>query len=123
MKRNILLITSVVLMASAIAQTGRAEFIAQMTGAGKGKAVWKTRDSATQMQGELQIEGERMAKNIAVKVEIAGYSWNSNTDALGRFRIVQRFNTATRPNIAVGTAAVVKNSAGATLMSGSFAVK
>jgi hypothetical protein len=123
MKRNLMILVSAALMTAAIAQTGRGEFIAQMTGAGKGKAVWKTRDSGTQMQAELQVEGERMARNIAVTVEIAGNTWTSTTDALGRFRIAQRFNTSVRPNIGVGTVAQVKNAKGVVLLTGTFAAK
>lgn len=64
-----------------------------------------------------------MARNMAVTVVIAGSSWSATTDALGRFRITQRYNSAVRPNIGLGTVAVVKNVAGATILNGTFVAK
>lgn len=120
MKRTFIVLFSTMLMAGAIAQTGRAEYLAQMTGSGKAKATWKLRDSGTQLQAELEVEGERLPLNRAFRVRIGTNTWNVMTDIFGRFSLVKRYTTSVRPTIAAGTVVRVLRTDGTVALSGVF---
>jgi hypothetical protein len=94
-------------LAATVASFGqtRVELICQMTGAGKVKAVWKTRDSTGQFQAELQVEGERLRPNTTYTVLLGSGQFRANvrTDSLGVFRLTRRYTTSTRPLIRIGT--------------------
>ena len=120
MKRTLIVLSSTLLMAVAIAQSGRAEYLAQMTGVGKAKATWKLRDSNSQLQAELEVEGERLPLNRAFKVKIGTSTWNVMTNAFGRFSLVQRYTTSVRPNITAGSVVRVLRTDGTVALSGTF---
>lgn len=120
MKNILIVLATASLVAGAVAQTGRADYQANMAGQGKGKAKWQVRDSGTQKQAELEVEGENLTKNTAYKVRILTYTWNVTTDALGRFSLVRRYTTATRPNILAGTQAKLYRANGTLAQSGVF---
>lgn len=91
------------------ASAQRTELLAPLTGVSVGKAKWKTRDTATEKQAELQVEAGPLQRNKAYRVTIAGRSWVANTDAIGKFRLTQRFIGPVRPNITVGTIVIMRN--------------
>jgi hypothetical protein len=101
-------VVSIALSAPAWSQS-RVELVAVMTGTGKSKAVWKTRDSSGQYQAELQVEAERLRPNTTYTIVIGTGQFRANvrTDSLGSFRLVRRYTTANRPNIQVGTPSVL----------------
>lgn len=121
MKKNaLILLATTALLAGAIAQTGRAEFRANMAGQGKGKASWKTRDSGSQFQAELQVEGENLSINTTYRVRILTNTWNVTTDALGRYSLVRLYTTANRPAIVAGTEVKLYRTNGTLAQSGAF---
>lgn len=119
MKKALLIAAAVAMAALVVAQV-RTELRANLTGAGKGKAVWKTRDQIGQLQGELQVEAENLRPGTTYRVFIGTYVWQRTADALGNFRIGVVYRTALRPNIVAGTWVSVKNPAGVTVLSGRF---
>lgn len=123
MKRTLIVLATAALLVGAIAQTGRSEFESRMNGVGKGKASWKTRDSATQFQAQLEVEGERLPKNAVLNVRVLNDTWPSASDAFGKFHLTKRFNTSTRPAIAAGTPITVFAGDGSVLLSGTFSPK
>jgi hypothetical protein len=120
MKNTLIGLTVLALVAGAVAQTGRAEYQARMNGQGKGKASWKTRDQGTQLQAELQVEGENLARNTAYKVTILTDSFEVQTDALGRYSLVRRYRSNARPNIGVGTQVDLFRADGTVAQTGNF---
>lgn len=121
MKKNaLILLATTALLAGALAQTGRAEFRADMAGQGKGKATWKLRDSGSQFQAELQVEGENLAINTTYRVRILTNTWNVTTDALGRYSLIRRYTTSIRPAIGAGTEAKLYRTNGTLAQSGVF---
>jgi len=120
MKRTILISAAVAMTALVVAQQVRIELRAVLVGQGKGKAVWKTRDTATQKQAELQVEGESLKPGGDYTVFIAGYEFDALADGFGKIRVATRYSTAQRPNIVAGTPVRVENANGATVLSGSF---
>ncbi|MEQ1822568.1 MAG: hypothetical protein ABL949_08660 [Fimbriimonadaceae bacterium] len=120
MKRTLIVLFSTALLTGAIAQTGRADFFANLTGAGKGKASWKLRDSAFLFQAQLEVGGENLPKNTALKVRIVNNTWNVVTDAFGRFKLTKTYTTSVRPVIGAGTVVRVTRTNGTVALSGSF---
>lgn len=116
MKRVSILLLTTALMAGVVAQTGRIELQATLTGIGKGKAKFKVRGTK---EAELQVEGENSLRNTAMTVTVGNLSYNTTSDAFGRFRVSQRFTGANIPNIAVGTNVAVTYNNGV-VMAGSF---
>ena len=100
---TILLVSFVLAISTALCQTGRVELRADMTGVGKGKTVFKTRGS----QSELQWEGERLPRNQTFTLVIGTWSAEVTTNALGRGRLSLRFSAANRPNIQAGMLATL----------------
>lgn len=121
MKNTLIVLAIVSLVAGAVAQTGRAEFEARMTGQGKGKAKWKTRDQGTQLQGELEVEGENLPRNTTYSVKVGAYSFTVRTDGFGRYNLARRYTTATRPNITTGTIVRLMRTDATVAQSGTFA--
>lgn len=94
---------------------------ANLTGAGKGKVVWKVRDSGSQFQAELEGESERLPRNLALVVTIGNNpSIAVVTNNFGTFRFSQRFNTSTRPTINAGDTVTVANLRGAVIQTGTM---
>lgn len=120
MKRTLLISTAVVMTALVVAQQVRFELRAVLAGQGRGKAVWKIRDTTTQKQAELQVEGERLVPGGDYTVFIAGYEYDALADGFGKIRVATRYNTAQRPNVVAGTVVRVENANGATVLSSSF---
>lgn len=116
MKRTLILLVSTALVAGVVAQTGRAEYLASLTGIGKGKAKFKVRGTR---EAELQVEGENSLRNTAMTVRVGALSYTTTSDAFGRFRVTDRFGANNMPTIGVGTAVSVTHSGGL-VMSGSF---
>lgn len=119
MKRVLLITTAVAMTAFVIAQQGRIELRAILSGSGKGKAVWKTRDKGPEMQAQLQVEGERLVPGMDYTVFTGGYQYDALADAFGKIRVSQRYG-AERPTITVGTPVTVENANGVTVLSGTF---
>ncbi|MCC7434713.1 MAG: hypothetical protein IT363_08500 [Methanoregulaceae archaeon] len=120
MKRMLLITTAVAMTALVTAQLGRIELRALLVGQGKGKAVWKTRDSATQFQAELQIEAERLVPGMDYTVFVSGYEFDALANGFGKIRVARRYTTAVRPMVGVGTPIRVENANGATVLVGQF---
>ncbi len=123
MKRIFALSTFLVLSTLSIAQQSRIELLANLTGAGKAKVVWKTRDQGNQLQAELESEGERMRANQTFKLTIGSRAWTVRTDGLGIFRLELRYIGASRPTIVKGMRAMLMDSRGAIVLSGVFQPK
>lgn len=120
MKRVLLISVAVAMTALVIAQQTRIELRANLVGAAKGKAVWKTRDSPTQKQAELEVEAERLVPGKRYIVYTARYSFAAVADAFGEIAIARRYTTNLRPNILPGTPIWVKNDIGVTVLTGTF---
>lgn len=125
MKFKTLFIVSTLLATTAFAQQSRVELISRMSGSGKGKVTWKTRDSGGQFQAELEAEGENLRRNTSYRLDIAGGKVvvNVTTDALGRYHFVRNYRTVVRPRIVVGDRTVLRDRTGALVHAGVFAVK
>lgn len=96
---------------------------APLTGAGRGKATWKTRDRGNQLQAELSGEAERLPRNSAVTVRIDhGPTFRAKTDALGAFHFSFRYLGANRPAIVAADMITVTDSHGTILLSGKFGI-
>lgn len=96
----------------------RSEYLAGLSGTGKGKARYKSAPEAA----ELQVEGERLSSNATYIVSVPNAMWTVTTNGFGSFRLAQRFG-ANRPAIVAGTPITVSTPAGATVQSGVFAAK
>lgn len=120
MKRVLLITTAVAMTALVIAQQGRIELRALLVGQGKGKAVWKIRDTTTQKQAELQVEGERLVPGMDYTVFVSGYEFDALADGFGKIRVARRYTTTARPTIGIGTPIRVENANGATVLAGRF---
>ncbi len=120
MKRLLALSTLTLLVGLASAQTSRIELRANLTGAGTGKAVWKTRDQGTHLEAQLESEGQRLRPNQAYRLNVGPRSWTVRTDATGAYRFALPFLGANRPVIVAGTRVVVLNSAGVIVLTGLF---
>lgn len=118
MNKLILISTAILATALAGAQT-RIELRAVLSG-GKGKAVWKTRDSATQLQAELAVEAQRLLPGRTYRIVIGPNSWPVVTNAFGAFSFDRRYIGPIRPNIVPGTIVSVKNAAGQLVLIGAF---
>ncbi len=121
MKNTLIVLAIVSLVAGAVAQSGRAEFRANMSGQGKGKATWKLRDSGSQFQAELEVEGENLAKNTSYSVKIGANVFAVKTNALGRYNLAKRYTTSVRPSIGAGTIVRLMRTNATVAQSGTFA--
>jgi len=122
--KRLVAIGLVAIAALTIAQEVRREFLAGMSGTGKGKAVWKLRDTATHRQAELQAEGERLAPNTSYSLSLgANAPITVTTNGLGAYRLSRRFNTADRPSIAAGDPATLTDANSNVVQSGFFQPK
>ena len=93
---------------------------AQLSGWGKGKAVYKTKADDRSVQGELQIEAENLAKDTNYIVFIGKDSvWQTRTNAFGRFEVRERYRNP-KLEIGAGTPVVVNDKSGNTVLSGTF---
>lgn len=117
--KKLLLISGAVLVAACAVAQGRIELRATMTG-GKGKAVWKTRDSVSQLQAELGVEGERLTPGRIYRIVIGPNTWQVTTNAFGAFEFDRRYVGPNRPTIVSGTVVQLKNAAGQLVLSGVF---
>lgn len=120
MKNKVAVLGLAALLATAaIAQTGRMRLEGRLAGSAKGKAKWQTRDTASQLQAELEIEGERLTPGATYMVLIgSNLPYSVTANSLGRFTFNQRFNSANRPSIEVDNVVVVTTDTGTTVMSG-----
>ena len=119
MKKVLLLTAAVALAALSVAQ-GSIELRATLTGIGKGKATWKTRDAGNQLQGELEVGGERLLPNTLYRVVIGANIWSVSSNAFGAFKLYKRYVGPNRPSIGAGTIVRVKNGTGIVVLSGAF---
>ena len=117
--KKILLITGAILITTCAMAQGRIELRTVLTG-GKGKAVWKTRDSVSQLQAELSVEGERLTPGRIYRIVIGPNTWQVVTNAFGAFDFDRRYIGQNRPSIVSGTVVQVKNAAGQLVLSGVF---
>ncbi len=86
-----------------------------------GKAKWKTNDTPTQKEAQLEVEVGPLQRGRLYKVTIAGRSWIAATDTFGKFRLSQRYLGLNRPNIVSGTVVVLRNaSTNAIVATGTF---
>lgn len=126
MKLQTILVLATAVTAVAVAQQVRTEFLANMAGVGKGKVKWKTRDNLpNQFQAEFQAEGERLRPNSGYQLNVGNgqYVVDVTTDGFGVYRHTRLFKGANRPNIGVGTTAVLTDAAGNVAQSGTFQSK
>lgn len=107
----------------AFAALGRYE--ARLMGTqGKAKAKWVAKQVRSEFQGELEIEGEKLARNSHYTVHLLGKNISVTTNNFGAFNYAMRFtNATTAPNIGAGTPVTVTNAGGATVLSGTFAAR
>ena len=94
---------------------------ANLVGTGKGKVVWKINDKPGQIEAQLEASGENLPRSSAFTLTIGGnMPFVVTTDALGNYRLSQRYNSANRPFVAPGMPVTLKNSAGTIVQSGFF---
>lgn len=121
MKRLLVIGVTGILVASAFAQSGRVRLEARMSGIAKGKAKWQTRDSSTQFQAELEVEGERLRRATSYWVTVGSNpAFQVTTNSLGRFNMARRYTSAERPSVEVGDRVTVRSADGATVLTGTF---
>ena len=118
--KKIIALSSVLVLTALVLAQGRLELRAELTGTGKGKAVWKTRDAGGQLQAELQVESENLPRNTPYTVNVGAASFQTMTNGFGKFSISQRYTTSARPSISAGTPVTVVNLGGVTVQSGAF---
>lgn len=117
------LFSLVVLVAAglAIAQQTQTLLSATLTGAGKGKAVWKTRVKPGEVRGELQVEGENLAAGATYTVNVGPLTGLTGVaDAFGKFSVKRRMTTSPLPNIPAGTVVTVLDSKGIQVLTGTL---
>lgn len=118
--RNIAFGIAIFTFGAAFAQS-RTELLAPLTGAGKGKATFKTRGA----EAELQIEGENLRKNAKYNISVAGgrVVATVTTNVFGRFE-VRRSLRGVLPQVKVGDKVFVTLASTQGLaISGSFRTK
>ena len=120
MKTTLIVLATATLLVGAVAQSGRAEFLANMSGQGKGKSTWKIRDNGTQFQAELQAEGENLARNTVYRLRILTNTWNVTTDGFGKYAFARLYTTANRPNIVAGTTVRLYRTNGTLAQTGTY---
>ena len=127
MKLPTVLISTFVLAIAAVAvvQQSRVELRANLAaamGRAKGHATWKTRDQGQRMQAELEVEGERLARNADFTVTVGKNApIDVTTDGFGSFEIDQRFIGPTRPTVAAGNVVTVTDANNVVVLQGTLA--
>lgn len=127
MKKSILVISVLAFTLAAIAMQSRIELRANMSpanslgGRAKGHATWKTRDRSTQLQAELEVEGEKLARNADYLVTVGSNApYEVTTDAFGAFNMEERFIGPNRPAVSVGDVVTVTDANNTVVLTGSF---
>ena len=124
MKLRMLLLTiaTVAVFALSVAAGDEARFVAQLTGWGKGKAAFKVKPDNGRLQSELQIEGENLVPNTNYIVIIGTDNvWQTRTNGFGVFEVRERTVAPTALPVGNGTPVTVNDTAGNTVLSGTFA--
>lgn len=108
---------SLLIAASLSHAQARTEVIAQMSGQGKGKAVFKARGNEL----ELQVEGENLRRNTTYRLNLgAGKVVVAvTTNSLGRFSY-RRSWRGTQPRFSAGESAVLRSTTNSVVLSGTF---
>lgn len=124
MKLRTLLLLSTLLAAFAFAQQ-RIEYISRMTGSGKGKVTWKTRDNGGQLQAELEAEGENLRRNSSYTLNVANGKFIQKvvTNQFGRFHVAKTYRGTVRPSIKLGDRTILTDAAGVPVQVGMFVNK
>lgn len=115
-------IVALLLAASAVTAGVQPVIIrATLLGQGKGKAVYKTKDTATEHQAELSVSAENLRPNTAYRLTIGTLpAVPVITDGFGTFRLSARYTTLARPGISVGDQVRVINSSAQIVLGGTF---
>lgn len=119
--RNLIALTLVLSLFALASSVGNdTRFLARLSGAGKGKAVYKIDTGSRTTVSELQIEGENLPRNTNVTVFIGDDVWKSRTNGFGTFEVRERW-TGSPLKVGSGTpVVVVSESSGTKLLTGSF---
>jgi len=121
---KVMFIAVAALSATVFAQQGSIILQARLSGIGKGKVVWKTKDRGQKMQAELGAEGERLPANTTYEVHIGNvFADEVTTSALGTWSIQNRFIGPNRPAIANGDLVEVIDADGNVVQAGVLAPK
>lgn len=88
-----------------------------MTGQGKGKATFKSRGNEL----EVQAEGENLRRNTTYRLNLGNGKLTVNvvTNSLGRFTY-RRAWRGTAPKFVAGETAILRSTANAVVLSGTF---
>jgi NAD(P)-dependent dehydrogenase (short-subunit alcohol dehydrogenase family) len=122
-KKLTLLATGALVASIALAQAGRLELLANMTGSGKGKAKYKAITKGGVFEAQLELEGENLRPNTSYVVGISnGFTANVKTNALGRYAFAQRFAAPSLP-FRAGMTVTLSPVGGAVIQTGTFAAK
>ncbi len=106
---------------SVTALAGGIVLSAALAGLGKGKVVWKVNDKPGQTQAQLEAAGENLPRLSAFTLTIgSNMPFAVSTDALGTYKLSQRYTTATRPFISSGMSVTLRNAAGNVVQSGTL---
>ncbi len=96
-------------------------FEARLSGWGKGKAAYKVKADNGLLESQLQVEGENLVPNTNYIVIIGVDNvWQTRTNGFGAFRVSERSVGPTALPISAGTPAIVNDTTGNTVLSGTF---
>lgn len=118
MKTKILIGCVAVLAATAMAADGTI-WMAMLSGKGKGKVVWRVRDTAKKNEAKLQGEAERVKANTVYFFKIGNHtSVKVTSTALGTARFEKHYGAAGRPPIQRGDNVLLVNEQGTIIQQG-----
>jgi len=118
--RNSIVVGAVAAL-SVVALAGGIVLRANLVGTGKGKVAWKINDKPGQLEAQLEASGENLPRSSAFTLTIgSNMPFVVTTDALGNYKLSQRYTTAIRPFVAPGMPVTLKNAAGTIVQSGLF---
>jgi hypothetical protein len=122
--KNLFVACAIFASALALAQTLEVALQANLSGIGKGKVVWKSKDRGTQHEAQLQGEGENLPRNAPFSVTVGSNApFAVTTDAFGKWRLSQRYTTLTRPTIVAGDSVSVTDGNSVVVQSGTMQVQ
>lgn len=126
MKLSKMIMTVLAMAAFAMVAAGGDDirFEARLTGWAEGKAKFKVKPQDRVFQSEIEVEGEDLVPNTNYIVIIgADNVWHVRTDGFGSFEMEERSVGPDPLPITEGTPVVVNDTAGNTVLSGTFSKK
>lgn len=102
-----------------LAQNGQIDLRAKLSGAGAGRAEWKSQDRGARMRAELEVRGDHLAAGADFQVTVGSNApMTVTTDNSGSFDMDVRFNGATRPVVNTGDSVTVSDATDTIVLTG-----